>query len=500
MSRIPVAFADDSDVHVPWELSRFTHLPLVAAAGRVTGERGYFDEVGRQIDSWIAANPVEFGVNWVSTMDVGIRAANWVAALALCADAAEPEPWLDRAVGSLLLHGRFIRRHPRRSDSRNNKYLASLAGLLATGALFSGGREGRAWIAWAARELVREMDFQVGPDGTAFEASCAYHRLSCELLVCGTRALEGLGEPPPARHRERLDRMLDFVADYTRPDGLAPQIGDAADSRFLPLGDYRRADPRSHRHLFAQAGREPRTGAGHAAYPDGGFYVMRGGDAYAIVRCGDLGNDGCGWHAHNDQLAFELALGDQPLVIDPGTYVYTADPEARNLFRSTAFHSTLQIGGDEQNALHDDNLFLMQDRTRAETLRFETADGRATFEGRHHGFESLDPPATHVRRIDFDGAAATLSIEDTVLGRGDHELQWTFPLAACSAEAYGSRAVADFGAVRLTIRADGLHLAVEDGWYSPRYGVRVRTPFVRARRAARPGRDITRLQLTAERL
>ncbi len=500
MYKVPTSFPDGSDIHVPWELSRFTHLPLLAAAGRVSGDRRYVEEVGRQLDSWIAANPVGFGVNWQTTMNVGIRSANWVAALALCAETAQGEPWLDRALGSLLLHGRFIRRHPQRRDPRNNKYLCALGGLLAVAAVFSGAREGRTWVAWAARELVREMDHQVGRDGAAFEASTTYHRLSCEVMVCGTQALEALGEPLPGWFHDRLDRMLGFTADYTRPDGLGTQIGDGGNSRFLPLGDYGRADHRCHLHLFTQAEREPQAGRGHVAYPDGGFYIMRLGGLYAIVRCGSVGSDGFGWHAHNDQLAFELALGTQPIVIDPGTYVYTTDPEARNQFRSTAFHSTLQIGDEEQNALYRDNLFLMRDRSRAEMLQFEAGAGCATFEGRHHGFESLDPPATHVRRIEIDRDAATLTIDDTVIGEGDHLLQWTFPLAPCAAEADGNRAVAEFDETRLTVQGDGLRFAVEDGWYSPSYGLRLRTPFLRARRRARPGRDVTRFRLAAERL
>jgi uncharacterized heparinase superfamily protein len=497
--QLPLRFSDGSDVLVPWELSRFQHLPLIAAAGRVTGDPRYLDEIGQQLEHWIASNPVEIGVNWACTMEVAIRAANWIATLALCAEAAEGEPWFDGVVGSLLLHGRFVRRHLERSTARNNHYLSNVVGLLTVAALFSGSREGRAWAEWGARELVREMEFQVRRDGCAFEASASYHRLVCELFICGTQALDALAGPPPDWYGERLERMLEFVADYTRADGLAPQIGDTDDGRWLPLGDYARADPRWHLHLFRQAGREHRAGRAHAAYPHGGYYVMRGGDLYALVRCGDVGNDGNGWHAHNDQLSFELAFGAQPMVIDPGTYLYTAEPEARNLFRSTAFHSTLQVGACEQNELHGDNLFLMRDRSRAESLGFDAADGHATFEGRHHGFESLDPPATHSRRFEFDGPGATLTIRDTVSGTGAHLLRWALPLAPCQVGAHEGEAVADFDDVRLVIQADGLDFSVEQGWYSPSYGVRVATPFLRADRRARPGRDVTTLVLRADR-
>ena len=37
--------------------------------------------------------------------------------------------------------------------------------------------------------------------------------------------------------RGRVRRMVDYVAHYTKPDGLAPQIGDNDDGRLQILGD-----------------------------------------------------------------------------------------------------------------------------------------------------------------------------------------------------------------------------------------------------------------------
>ena len=110
----------------------------------------------------------------------------------------------------------------------------------------------------------------------------------------------------PDWYRERLDLMLAFVGDYTRPDGLAPQVGDADDGRFLPLGDYG-ADPRDHRHLFGQAGRSPEQAAGSAAYPR--RRLLRPA-ARQPVRARPLRRRRPRrprGHAHNDQLSFELS-------------------------------------------------------------------------------------------------------------------------------------------------------------------------------------------------
>lgn len=492
ISRLPIVYPDGSDIKVPWELSRFQHLPVLAAAWRLTRDARYIEEIGAQLHSWIDSNPVEFGPNWACTMDVAIRAANWVAALAVMGDAAARAPWAERVLESLLLHGRFIRSHPEWADIRGNHYLSDVVGLLPVAALFGAGREGQTWLEWATAELERELEHQVRADGCDHEASIPYHRLVTELFVCGTQAVEALvPDRLPASHRERLRAMLAFTRDYTRPDGLAPQIGDADDGRFLPLGDYGRADPRSHLHLFDQAGvaYEPARAGGD--YRDGGYSIMRRGPLYAIVRCGDVGVGGLGSHAHNDQLSFELALGTQPLVVDPGSYVYTADLEGRALFRSTSFHSTLRIGGVEQNPLRADAPFSLEDLTRSEWIEVGLSSG-----GMHHGYERLEQPARHERL--FELSETGLSVRDIVTSEGEHELEWTFPLALCDVGVSDGRAVADFEGARLTVESPGLEFRVEDGWYSPSYGVRTQTPFLRARRLSRPGRDVTDFRLLAE--
>ena len=497
VSRLPIVFGDGSDIKVPWELSRFQHLPVLAAAFRLTRQERFLDEVGAQLDSWIEGNPVELGPNWACTMDVAIRATNWVATLALLGDDAAEAPWSARALESLLLHGRFIRSHLEWAEVRGNHYLSDVVGLLPVAALFGAGREGRRWARWAAAELERELHHQVRGDGCDHEASIPYHRLVAELFVCGTQAVHSL---LPGRlragHDERLRRMLEFARDYTRGDGLAPQIGDADDGRFLPLGDYGRADPRSHLHLFAQARLAYEPAEAPAAFPEGGYWIMRRGPLFAIVRCGDVGVGGLGSHAHNDQLSFELAHGPEPLVIDPGSYLYTADLEARSRFRSTAFHSTLRIGEAEQNPIRVDTPFSLEDLTGAHCTAWTAGLGGATFEGVHHGYERLEPPVTHTRRIELGEAG--LSIRDVVGGTGEHELEWTFPLAPCEVACEPGRAVATFEHVILTIESEGLGFTVEDGWRSPSYGVREPTPFVRARRRSRAGTDETAFELRVE--
>lgn len=494
-------FFDGSDIKVPWELSRCQHLPLLAAAFKLSGERRYLDEIGAQLDSWIEANPVEMGPNWLCTMDIAIRAANWVAALAICAEEASGQPWAERVAESLLLHGRFIRSHLETAEARTNHYLSDVAGLIVVAALFSRGEEGAAWGRWAADELIAEMEHQVREDGCGHEASIPYHRLVSELFICGTQAGESLHPGIfPAWYRERLGRMLDFATAYTRPDGLAPQIGDNDDGRFLPLGEYGRTDFRSHLHLFRQASRPYEPAINSTDFPAGGYYVMRHDDLYVLVRCGDTGVYGVGGHAHNDQLSFELCCGSTPLIEDPGTGTYYEDEEERLRFRSTAFHATLRVDGAEQNTLPPWPRFPLGNRSRAEAIAWEEGTERTAFAGRHHGFETLPDPAVHERRLELDSRRRELTIVDTVTSSGAHRLDWVFPLGPCRDVSVRDDgvAVAEFGPLRLSIAAENVELRVEGGLYSPAYGVKEPRRFVAGRARSTPGHHSTTLRLRVE--
>ena len=496
ISRIVISYADASDIKVPWELSRCQHLPVLAAAYLITQERRWIEEIGAELEHWIETNPVEFGPNWACTMDVAIRAVNWLATLALLAEAAPAERWFEPVLGSLLLHGRFIRSHLEWAPVRGNHYLSDVVGLLIVASLFSQGAEGRAWAAFAGRELESELAHQVRADGCDHEASIPYHRLVTELFVTGTQAARALapGTVGPER-ATRIASMLAFTCDYTRPDGLAPQVGDADDGRLLPLGDYGRADPGSHLHLFDQAAVAYTPATNHAAYPESGYWIMRAGDLYVLIRCGDVG---VGSHAHNDALSFELACGAQPLIVDPGSYLYTADPVARDQFRSTGFHASLQVDGAEQNPIAPATLFAMEDRRRAQATGWELADPlRPAFEGEHHGFEQLAEPALHRRRLELDVESRSLLITDTVSSAGEHRLDWTFPLSPCRARAGGSSASARYDSgVTLDFDAPGLEFRVEDGWLSPSYGRRIPAPFLRVSKRSRPPDDVTQIRLS----
>jgi hypothetical protein len=505
-----------SDVRVVWELSRCHQWVTLGQAYWLTGSERYAAEFVAQWEDWMAANPPGFGVNWTCAMEAAIRAVNWLWAFFLFIEApAFDEGRRRRFLAALAEHARFILRNLEIGARPGNHYLTDGLGLLVLGTVLQEIRESHRWLVRGWRIVWGEVLRQVTPDGVDYEHAIGYHGyvLHCLLVAVSLCRLNDLA--PPAAALERVERMLDFTLAYARPDGTFPAIGDADDGSLVDLG---RRDPRSHRALLAAGAtlfgrsdlKAAATGFGAAnlwwlgpagltayeaipnkvepvrsrAFPDGGFFVMRGEGRHLVVS--GLG-DGPASHLHHDLLSFECWANGTAYVLDPGTYTYTASPEWRNRFRSTASHNTVMVDGYEQTRLLDDpNLFPPDgDETARFTLRrWEVGDDLDRFDGEHTGYTRLPEPVVHRRQVWFDKRRGVWATRDLLTGHGTHTVQGFLHLARLDVTVASTDPwVIQVGdrsqrLILAWISNPGLSVAVSYGWLSPRYGVIERAPIV----------------------
>jgi len=498
-----------ADIKYPWELARCQHWVPLGQAFRLTGDERFAREMANELADFMRANPIGLGVNWTCTMDVALRAINWILGLELVRESRTlDDAFWTQALGALFDHGGFIRGNLENTyEVTSNHFLSNVVGLACLGVVFDSTPDGREWSTFARDALEREMTVQVLADGADYESSVPYHRLVAELFLGGARVADAAGRPMSAEYISRLRDMASYLAAVTRPDGLMPQIGDADDGRVQVFSDYAQSTPQDARHLLAAAGAmfgnaEWIAMAGDVAewestwwgvpvkaldpaetappvtrlFPDAGVAVVRADAVYLVVTNGVVGTKGFGNHKHNDQLSFEFHAGGAPLVVDPGSYVYTSDPGARNLFRGTGYHSTLMVDGIEQNEFKTEWLFRMFDTSHAEHVTFEVHGHLVEYVGRHHGYERLDEPVTHERSFQVNTASGALRIADRLRGRGTHEIRWHFHLApgVSARTGDGEILLERAGRAAWSMRLpSGLAVDIEPASYSPSYGVRI---------------------------
>ena len=208
---------------------------------------------------------------------------------------------------------------------------------------------------------------------------------------------------------------------------------------------------------------------------------MRNKDLYLLMSASGAGLRGRGAHSHNDALSVEVSAGSVNFLSDPGTYVYTADLRARHLFRSTAYHSTVEVDGEEQNQIDVDTPFIVGDEAKPRIVQWESNGERDLAVAEHYGYQRLPEPITHRRAVHFDKREGFWLIEDSLLGSGAHDFRFFFQIAP----ERGVRMRDDAG-VEICDRVSGARLflasldsfrepALEQRWSSRNYGSKVET-------------------------
>lgn len=268
-----------ADLKMPWELSRLQFLPQLATFA-VKDDRckeRIISEYKNVLLDFIGANVPEYGVNWVSTMDVAIRATNMLVAYDILTQIDKNEV-LDGEFKqifqkSIFDHGYFIINNLEYSEIiTQNHYLANICGLFFISSYLETNNLTKTWLAFSTQEILNEIPKQFYKDGGSFEASTSYHRLSSEMLIytlaimtrvvgndieifsdlkkikwkikpkLDWKKVNSLSEQVFSESlQKQLHRIGKFTNDIIKPDGEIPQFGDNDSGRFLkftPTGSF----------------------------------------------------------------------------------------------------------------------------------------------------------------------------------------------------------------------------------------------------------------------
>jgi hypothetical protein len=495
--------SDGSDVRVLWELNRLGHFVTLAQAYAQTSDERYGEELIRQLRSWVEQNPYGRGANWSCAMEVALRAMNLLAAFEVFRRSSHFDLQLFLRV--LHQHGTFIRRNLEFSYvATSNHYLSDVAGLLWLGLMVPELRDASEWRAFGLNEMLREMDKQVLDDGAGFEASTGYHRFVLELFLYSFLLCRANGVSIRERYWNKLHRMLIYLRSYLRPDGYATLIGDTDSGQVLPIRGHRADD---HAYLLAigaavfedgglklkdtqppaelywllgessveafQKMTPSRKYEASKSFADAGTYIMRDGDLYLCFNASDAGIGGRGSHGHNDALSIEVSAGGRAFIVDPGTYVYSADLQKRHEFRSTSFHSTVTIDREEQNTTDPNTPFVIGNEAKPVVIEWKTTADYDKVVAEHYGYQRLPAPVTHRRTVVFNKRERCWLIDDEFFGAGEHTYEARFhfaPEVDARIEGAAVEATAGDAILKVSLLNSGVQPVLENQPVSRDYG------------------------------
>jgi hypothetical protein len=541
----PLVFGKDLNYRDPtrvgnvkylWEPNRHLELVTLAQAWHLTGDERYALGCRTLLDSWFTQCPYPRGVNWCVSLEHAVRLVNWSFAWHLLggedsivfageAGRAFRARWLE----SVYRHCHFIPRHWSRHSSANNHLLGEATGLFVGALTWPLWQQSAQWARQARAELEREALAQTFADGVNKEQAIWYHHAVADMMLVAGLIARANGQDFGKEYWSRLEVMLEFITSIMDVGGNVPMIGDADEGVLVRLeppntagGEggsgsgvfrsllatgavlFRRPAMRAKAGVFDDKSRwllgdeaaaqfegidASRAFPVRRAFPEGGYFIL--GEDFETPRevrvvadAGPLGYLAIAAHGHADALAFTLSVGGMPILVDPGTFSYSAMPW-RRYFRSTAAHNTVVV--DDRNQSQFAGSFLWLRHANAMVEAFYASGDDQTLVAHHEGYRRLSDPVRHRRTWRYTAGLASLSITDELACAGAHSvgIHWHFA-PECSVEIDGKRVIAHRGEVRVTLSCpEGLTPTLVTGrerpplgWFSERVDVKVPTTTV----------------------
>jgi hypothetical protein len=283
---------------------------------------------------------------------------------------------------------------------------------------------------------------------------------------------------------ERLLKSIDFLCQHQdEATGGLPNYGANDGSLFFPLSSCGYNDFRPQlnalncvlkgtdlytkgkwqeeaRWFGASVTENPPTGIIQrtASFKTGGYYVLRGRDRFAFIRC-------CRFMhrpSQADNLHLDIWFKGENILRDSGSYLYNSDAETVGFFGGTRSHNTVML--DKHDQMEKGPRFIWYKWSQAIGAEITEHDEYVEFHGKIRAFCQVAEPIVHTRIVRQYRTPARWEIIDNVDGwEGECRQIWNL-----------SPAFKENGFTVASADRDHRPVApvTENGWYSPTYGVR----------------------------
>jgi hypothetical protein len=362
------------DSKIVWEPARFQFVYDLGQAYLLTKDERYARKFFELVVDWSEAHPDYQGIGFCSVLEFAFRIHSLLWGIHLFRDSESLNEAAATAIYRICwLGAHFTSNHLSVWFSPNTHLLGEAYGLFLVGTQFPEFRLAADWKALGEGMLLTELDQQFTADGMHAELSTAYHAYAMEFYLSLYLLAKSRNEPWAELVREKVLSMTEVLAALQRPDGTWPHVGDEDGGRLyflsrLPAGDYRPLLEAATLALRDDSPEQTRgtcldsfwlTGADlmplEEKPPEGrrsrhleasGFLISRdpAQQGYVLFQHGAFGHHDAP-HSHADMLQLDLSVGNDNFLVDPGTFVYTADLQKRNRFRSASAHNGPNVAG-----------------------------------------------------------------------------------------------------------------------------------------------------------
>lgn len=487
---------DAGDIKYVWEKSRFSFIHTLIRDEH-WNKKAHASFIFSEIDNWIQANPINQGPNYKCSQEISLRVLNWIWALYYYADSKilTEERW-DRIMHSIYwqMHHVYENIEFSRKAVRNNHAITETLALYIVGLLFPTLKDAAKWKTNGKTWFEQETEYQVYEDGTFLQFSMNYHRVVIQLFTwaLGISYLNNEQFKPVVY--DRAYKSLNFLFQCQEgKHGELPNYGANDGALFFPLSNcgYRDFRPQLNALHEMLCGKSLYEGngawkedavwygvnnsinstafhplkkeTGCISFPIGGYYLIRDGNAFTFIRCGNHKDR----PSQADNLHIDIWVNGENIFIDGGSYKYNTDDETLKYFMGTASHNTVML--DNYDQMLKGGRFIWYYWTQCMVKpRIEETEGECLFIGSIYSFGFLGRGIRHDRTIKKNKQKRYWEIEDKI-----HRL----PHGISVNQLWHFKQDGD-AKVKITAKSEAGNLILKEveGWSSETYGRKTKTP------------------------
>lgn len=479
---------DDSiDIRSVWEPARMQHISgTLASIQRPAPDSSAVAAVKRAagdgILEWLDSNPFLYGPHYMSAMECGLRTPVFLFCLRMLDGLRDTDRV--RLLEAIYGHSWLIFERLSLYSSLGNHTIAECIGLIFGGAVFRNSAEGKRWLRRGWKLLDQELDHQILADGGPSEESLNYHRFVLDLYWLAVDFLEMNDLANCNSWRPKLLKGERFLKVFQGRSGRVPSIGDSDDGYAVAPGV----------HPKRGGSNSVETRESVTTFPESGYTVIRDDKSGMLLTFdhGPLGMDPLYNHGHADALSVTLSVGGEEVIVDSGTFRYNGVPEWRSYFKGTRAHSTVTIDGADQAV--QESGFVWSRPYSSGLVRSSMDNGVACVAATHDGYSRLAGSIIHKRIVDCRADSLVL-VKDSFSGKGFHTFELNYHIHPhCTLERNGRYWLVRKGEVEVCIMLLGegeFRTARGEtrpplGWYSPAYGLKVKSPVLSCKADGEP--------------
>jgi len=349
-------------------------------------EETLFETKIKLIRNWIISNNDESKIGW-DPYPSSLRIVNWIKffwsnqinetdmQISLC----QQVRYLDQNIEYNLL---------------GNHLLENAKALIFSGCYFA-GEEANQWLEKGLSILEKELEEQILNDGAHFELSPMYHSIVLELLIDLYSLSINQNSPPSLQLkkeelRKYISRMAEWLSIMTHPDMEISFFNDSA------IGIAQ-----SPQTLFSKIKKLKILIENKNAHPivflkESGYIRAKKDKATLFFDVGNIGPSYLPGHGHADALSIELSINKDRIFTNLGTSEYGL-ASRRDFERSTAAHSTLELGGKSSSEVWAG--FRVGRRAKVRNQSITIDEDEIILSAEHDGYRYLKDKPVHKRTI-----------------------------------------------------------------------------------------------------